>query len=93
VDLLPARLSGPGRRLLEGTILGLILLFALAVMGYGGARLVWVTLHLGQTAAALRMPLGYVYIVLPLSGLLIAGYAGAALIGLVRGQRPAPDAG
>jgi TRAP-type C4-dicarboxylate transport system permease small subunit len=93
VDLLPAHLSGPGRRLLEGTILGLILLFALAVMGYGGARLVWVTLHLGQTAAALRMPLGYVYIVLPLSGLLMAGYAGAALIVLVRGQRPAPDAG
>ena len=44
-------------------------------MIFGGSRLVAITLYLGQTAAALQMPLGYVYLILPISGFLIAFYA------------------
>ena len=33
------------------------------------------TLTLGQTSTALHIPIGYVYLVLPLSGLLIMYYA------------------
>jgi TRAP-type C4-dicarboxylate transport system permease small subunit len=79
VDILPGRLSGNSRHYLELLIHGLVLVFVVSVMVYGGSRLVWVTLYLGQTAAALRMPLGYIYIVLPLSGLLIAFYASLSL--------------
>ena len=84
VDILPNKVQGKRRSRLTIFILACTILFALSVMVYGGARLVWVTLFLGQTAAALQMPLGYVYIILPLSGLLIAIYAGMYLIDELR---------
>ena len=52
-----------------------IFLFALFVMVIGGFRLVSITLKLNQISAALQIQLGYVYFVLPLSGLLIMFYA------------------
>jgi len=48
-----------------------LLVFALIVMVIGGINLVYITLHLGQLSGTLRIPLGYVYVVLPLSGILI----------------------
>jgi TRAP-type C4-dicarboxylate transport system permease small subunit len=48
-----------------------ILLFSLIVMVIGGFNLVYTTLHLGQLSGTLRIPLGYIYAVLPFSGLLI----------------------
>jgi TRAP-type C4-dicarboxylate transport system permease small subunit len=44
-------------------------------MVIGGFRLVSITLKLNQISAALQIQLGYVYLVLPLSGLLIMFYA------------------
>ena len=52
-----------------------ILLFSFFVMVVGGLRLVTITLTLNQISAALRIKLGYVYLVLPLSGLLLMFYA------------------
>ena len=75
VDILPSRLQGEKKIYLDILILSLIIVFAMTVMVFGGARLVTITLFLGQMAAALQMPLGYVYTILPLSGLLIAFYA------------------
>lgn len=75
VDLLPMKLEGQRKTYLTLFILACTILFSLAVMVFGGIRLVAITLYLGQTAAALQMPLGYIYIVLPISGLLIAFYA------------------
>lgn len=49
----------------------LIILFAVVVMIIGGFNLVYTTLHLGQLSGTLRIPLGYVYGILPFSGLLI----------------------
>lgn len=74
VDLLPNYLHGIVRRRLEWFIDGVVLLFALAVLVGGGSRLVYVTLVLGQDSAALGVPLGIVYLALPLSGLLVATY-------------------
>jgi len=48
-----------------------IFLFALVVMVIGGFNLVYITLHLEQLSGTLRIPLGYIYSVLPFSGLLI----------------------
>lgn len=48
-----------------------ILLFALVVMVIGGFNLVYTTLHLEQLSGTLRVPLGYVYAIMPISGLLI----------------------
>ena len=52
-----------------GAPLGLI--FALVVMVVGGGNLVYTTLSLGQTSAAMHIPLGYIYAIVPVSGLLI----------------------
>ncbi len=52
-----------------------IFLFSFFVMVIGGLRLVTITLTLSQISAALQIKLGYVYLVLPISGLLIMFYA------------------
>ena len=44
-----------------------------------GIKLVTLTLTLGQTSAALHVPLGYVYLVLPLSGLLTMFFSVSAV--------------
>ncbi|WP_142783408.1 TRAP transporter small permease [Changchengzhania lutea] len=48
-----------------------IFLFALVVMVIGGFNLVYTTLHLGQLSGTLRIPLGCIYAIMPLSGLLM----------------------
>ena len=75
IDLLPNKLTGKAHHALGLVIDLLVFLFAFFVMVYGGFRLVALTLMLEQTSAALRIPLGYVYLVLPLSGVLIMFYA------------------
>lgn len=89
VDLLPNYLTGRPRLLLNAGIDTLVLLFALFVMVIGGLRLVSLTLMLEQTSAALRVPLGYVYLALPISGALIVFYSLLFLVGHVRELRHA----
>lgn len=75
IDLLSTKLIGNKKSNLEIIIQSLILLFAFFVMVIGGIRLVQITLTLNQISAALQIPLGYVYSVIPLSGLLIMFYS------------------
>ena len=75
IDLLPTRLTGRPRFYLGVLIEACIFLFALSVLVIGGIYLVALTLSLGQTSAALHVPLGYVYLALPMSGFLMMFYA------------------
>lgn len=50
-------------------------LFALLVMVYGGTQLVLLTLKLNQVSASLGLKIGFIYTVIPVSGLLITIYA------------------
>lgn len=71
IDLLLQR-SGPKRRyFLEIFISIIIIIFSLVVLVVGGTWLVYTRFALEVKSAALEIPLGYVYIVLPISGLLI----------------------
>lgn len=71
IDLLVQR-SGPARRkFLEIFIGGSIVVFSLFVLVIGGTWLVYTRFALEVKSAALEIPLGYVYIVLPITGLLI----------------------
>lgn len=81
VDLLPAYLTGAPRRGLEIAIHLCAFLFGLGVMVWGGGRLVWMTLYVGQKSAAMRVPLGYVYLAIPIAGLLMAFFALAGIFG------------
>ena len=85
IDLLPSKLTGRPKFYLTAVIEFCVFLFALSVLVIGGIRLVALTLTLGQTSAALHVPLGYVYLVLPLSGLLIMFFS----VGAVLRQRAA----
>jgi len=75
IDLFSQKLKPRSAAGLEVFIQLCILLFAVFVMVVGGIRLVGITLTLNQISAALQVKLGYVYMVLPLSGVLIAFYA------------------
>jgi TRAP-type C4-dicarboxylate transport system permease small subunit len=44
-------------------------------MFVGGIRLVTITFYLNQISAALQIQLGYIYLVVPLSGLLMMYYS------------------
>jgi len=75
IDLLSMKLSGLKKSYLEIFIQSTILIFAFFVMVLGGIRLVQITLTLNQISAALQIPLGYVYSVLPISGALMVFYS------------------
>lgn len=53
----------------------MVFIFALVVMVIGGGNLVYTTLYLGQVSAAMNVALGYVYAIVPISGLLIMFYS------------------
>lgn len=80
IDILPSKLKGRRRFYLSLLIEGCVFLFALFVLVYGGLKLVTLTLTLGQTSAALHVPLGYVYLALPLSGLLMMFFSVSAVV-------------
>lgn len=86
IDLLPLKLQGRKRHWLEVFIQLTLAAFALFVMVIGGLRLVNMTLILEQTSAALGIKLGYVYLVLPLSGVLILFFSLSHLIDALKGR-------
>ena len=71
MDFLYQKFSGSTKKKVLLFIELCIFLFALIVMVIGGFNLVYTTLHLGQLSGTLRIPLGYIYAILPVSGLLI----------------------
>jgi len=75
IDILIQRSPPARQRILLYLIHSLIFLFALSVMVSGGVYLVYTRFVLQVKSAALQLPLGYVYVVLPVSGLIIMYYA------------------
>ena len=71
IDLLLQRSGSARKKFLEVFIAICIIIFALTVLVAGGTWLVYTRFALEVKSAALEIPLGYVYIVLPISGLLI----------------------
>ena len=72
IDLLLQRSSKKRKLKLEVIISVLVVLFAIVVMVIGGSWLVYTRFFLSVRSGALGLPLGVVYLVLPISGLLIA---------------------
>ena len=75
IDLLMQKLQPRGQKTLNTIIYGLVALFALLAMVVGGIRLVYIVFTLGQTSPALEIPIGVVYLVLPISGFTIIYYS------------------
>lgn len=71
MDFLLLKLPEAKRKRRQKVIQIAMALFAFVVMVIGGGNLVYTTLRLGQTSSALHLPLGYVYSIVPLCGLII----------------------
>ena len=74
IDYFLKKLNHKKRVLLNRLIDFIILFFAFFVMIIGGSHLVFVTIKLEQLSPSLQIPLGFVYSVIPLSGLIIIFY-------------------
>ena len=74
IDLLPQYLSERNKKILDIVINSIILLFVISVFLVGGLRYLYISFALGQTSPALDLPIGFVYMVLPIAGLFIAYY-------------------
>lgn len=75
IDLLLQRSTVARQKKLTVIINACILLFAIFVMVVGGTWLVITRFKFNVSSAALHLPLGYVYLVLPISGVLISYYS------------------
>lgn len=75
IDLLIRHLAPRNGRIARYFIAFVIFLFAVAVLIVGGSWLVYTRFALQVTSASLQINLGYVYLALPVSGLLTAYYA------------------
>lgn len=75
IDLFALALNKRKKLLLSIVINVLILGFAGSVIVTGGLKLIDKTLATSQVSAAMQIPMGYVYIILPLSGVVMMFYA------------------
>ncbi|CDF78657.1 TRAP-type transport system, small permease compo nent, predicted N-acetylneuraminate transporter [Formosa agariphila KMM 3901] len=83
MDFLYRKWSTTTQRKASIVIEVLVFLFAAIVMVIGGFNLVYITLHLNQLSGTLRIPLGYVYMILPISGLIIMMFSVYHISGLL----------
>ncbi|MFD2099030.1 TRAP transporter small permease [Flagellimonas iocasae] len=71
IDILAKRSSHKKQKLLKRIVCSAIIFFCLTAMVIGGSWLVYTTYELKQLSPALGLPLAYVYMVIPISGLLV----------------------
>lgn len=89
IDLLTMNLTGMRKRISQLFIEATTILFASVVMIYGGGKLFLKILAMGQVSPALGMPMGLIYLALPVSGALILFYSLLSIIDLLRGTADA----
>ena len=74
IDILPTKSSLKTQKKLKIIVTILVILFVLFAFVIGGSRLVYISYVLGQQSPALQLPLAVVYVIIPISGLLIMYY-------------------
>ena len=82
IDLIQAKLSFKNQLKVKIIIHVCVMIFAIVAMVIGGTNLVYITFILDQTSAALEIPLAYVYIIIPISGLLVIFYQAESIMKL-----------
>ena len=88
LDLLPGKLGGTGKASLNIVTHFVCLSFAAVVLVVGGGSLVTMTWELRQYSAAMGLPIAFVYVVIPASGVLICLFA---LYGMLQGPAGGDD--
>lgn len=75
IDLIPENIVKKRQNLFNGIVFISIAVFSFSVMIIGGSRLCQLSFQFGQTSATLEIPLGFIYLVVPVSGILICYYS------------------
>jgi len=75
IDYFTGKLSVKKRVITEVFVFAVVALFSLFVMVFGGMDLVLTTLQLNQRSPAWDIPMGYVYLAVPISGVFMAFYS------------------
>ncbi len=88
IDILTSKLVGFRRKMSTTMIYILVLLFSLFIPVLGGMKLVNITFTLKQISPAMGIPMGYVYLVLPLTGVLMIYYS---IIFIIKAVREEPE--
>ncbi len=83
IELLISKMNAKNAKKLQFFIHIIIITFTFFIMIIGGLWLIYTRFHLGQVSAALQLPLGYVYMALPVSGIFIIYYSVVNLIEIV----------
>ncbi|MBD0851701.1 TRAP transporter small permease [Maribacter arenosus] len=82
IDILPSRAPVRTQKKLKTIVTVIIILFVFFAFIVGGSRLVYISHILGQQSPALQIPLAVVYLIIPISGLLIIYYKVSDLLNL-----------
>ncbi|MDZ7722329.1 MAG: TRAP transporter small permease [candidate division KSB1 bacterium] len=75
IDYFVAKFNPRNRLIAEGIVNFMVLFFSVSVLFYGGIQLVVRTFSLGQASPALGLPLGFVYLCVPVSGFFLTLYS------------------
>ena len=75
IDIIMHKVSLAGTKVIHVIVHICIILFAFFIMIIGGVRLVSLTFILKQISASMGIPMGYIYMVIPISGLLMIYYS------------------
>ena len=86
VDYFVGKMDPAAQRLAAFAVELLVLFFAAFALVYGGWALVLDRLQAGQVAPALGVPVGYLYLGAPLSGLFFVSFCISNLVDLARGS-------
>ena len=87
IDILPDKLKPKNKNRLLVFINFLIIVFSLTIMVIGGAWLVYTRFKMGQVSSALQVPLGFVYSIVPISGLLMIYYSIDDILNLISANK------
>ena len=87
IDVLTSGLTGAKRKVSEILVAGIVFLFALFVLVVGGWRLADLAFTLKQISPVMGIPMGVVYMVLPVTGILFMYYSIYYMVEAVKRNR------
>ena len=84
IDILTYRLTGIRKQIADVLVYVIIIMFSTLIMIVGGIRLVELTFTLKQISASMGIKMGYIYSVIPISGLLMVYYSIVFIIDAIK---------
>lgn len=92
VDYFVGKLHPQAQKLMEVIVNVVVGFFAVSVLLWGGYILVSQTFSANQLSPALKLPVGYYYLAVPISGVFILLFCIENIIEIISGKRSTPEA-